>query len=239
MIQPSGQLIPMKDKGQRVPLVVNAMVEELITAGFSPFADAWDFCCRAVFTRDEARGEVRPFPRYNYLAKLLDARAGHLLFAVEKSRRMYVSWFFVCIYLYDTLTQPNHANYIASRKLETSCELLGRMYQVYESIPTAIWAKKPSFICHAGPTGQGFRRLDCPAVGSHCEAVAEGKDQLRQYTASNILLDEFAFWEKAEESWSALRPTVEGGGHIDIVSTPELGSFMYELLYEGGVNAGV
>lgn len=204
----------------------------------SPFADAWDFLSRAVFTRDEARGEIRRFPaERDYLRYLVEVRPRYRIFAVEKSRRMYISWLFCGLYLYDTLTQSNHANYIGSRKLETSCELLGRIYQVYESIPAVVWPDKPQLQTHAGYSGKGYRRLDCAATGSFLEAVAQGKDQLRQYTATNILLDEFAFWEQAEESWGALKPTIEGGGHIDMVSTPELGSYMYDLLYDTGVLA--
>ena len=202
------------------------------TQARSPFSDTMDFLTRAVWTVDEARGEVRQFPaELEYIRYIVEERVKHPLFAIEKSRRMLVTWTFCAVYLYDVLTERNHADFIACRKLEASCELLGRMVAIYDHIPESVWGNKPGLVRHAGYSGKGYRRLDCPENNSFVEAVAEGKDQLRQYTASNILLDEFGFWQKAEESWGALRPTVEGGGHVDMVSTPELGAFMYRLLY--------
>jgi hypothetical protein len=198
----------------------------------SPFRDSWDFLTRGVWTRDEASGQVRQFPALDYIHYWTGEREKHRIFAIEKSRRMLVSWTFCAVYLYNILTNKHQADYIASRKLETSCELLGRLEFIYENIPVEVWPDKSAIIKHAGYSGKGYRRLECPATDSAVEAVAQGKDQLRQYTASHILLDEFAFWERAEESWSALQPTILGGGHIDLVSTPELGAFMYRLLYE-------
>lgn len=198
-----------------------------------PFTDAWDFLSRAVWTEDQASGRVRQFPYHlEYVRELVRQRDGCPIFCVEKSRRMVCSWTFCALYLYDTLTQPNHANYIGSRALGPSSELVDRLVFIHEHIPASVWPDKPAIKTYAGPGGQGTGVVEVPSIGSFCRAVAQGKDQLRQFTASNILLDEFAFWEKAEESWGALKPTVQGGGHIDIISTPELGSFMYRLIYE-------
>ena len=185
-----------------------------------------------MWTKDEARGEIRQFPDYEYLKYLTYERPKYRIFAVEKSRRMLVTWWMLSLYLYDTLTQANHANFVGSRKLESSAYLLGeeRLLGLYERIPTEVWPDKPGLEA-TGKHGHGYTLLKCQATGSYLQAIASGADQLRQYTATNVLCDEFAFWERAEESWTAMRPTIEGGGHIDIVSTPELGAFMYDMLY--------
>ena len=202
----------------------------------SPFRDAWDFCKSAVWTIDEARGEVRPFPcgeRYSYLREMTYERERHPIFAVEKSRRMFMTWWMLSLYLYDVLTQKNHANFVGSRKMESSAYLLGpsRMLGIWERIPAEVWPTKPE-LKPVGKLEAGYSRLECIQTGSYVQAIASGADQLRQYTATNVLCDEFAFWERQRESWGALKPTVEGGGHIDIVSTPELGSFMQDLIYD-------
>jgi len=200
----------------------------------SPFTDAWDFLCRVCITKDEASGSFRAWPAdYEYLQYLTQERSRHRIFAVEKSRRMMVTWWMLALYLYDTLTQANQANFIGSRKLESSAYLLGeeRILGLYQRIPPDVWRGKPT-IEATGKHAHGYTLLKCPATGSYIQAIASGADQLRQYTASNVLLDEFAFFERAEETWGAILPTIQGGGHVDIVSTPELGAYMHELIYE-------
>jgi len=210
------------------------ILEKQIAGRICPYEDESDFIFNAVWTRDEASGEVRKFEYEDYLDYIIKRRKGCQVFAIEKSRRMRISWLFTAIYLYDILVYKNHANYIASRKLGSSAELLGRMRFIYDHIPRTEW-DVPAIKCRVDTEGKGYIRIDVPDNDSFVEAVAEGRDQLRQYTATNILLDEFAFWNDAEGSWAALKPTIEGGGHIDMISTANRGSFMYRLLYEENV----
>jgi phage FluMu gp28-like protein len=204
----------------------------------NPFTDCWDFLSRACWTKDEATGKIVQFPsdeRHQYLRYITEVRPQHPIFAVEKSRRMMATWLFVCIYLYDTLTQRNHANFWVSKKLGDAAYVLGeeRLQGVYNRIPADVWPNKPEML-FSGKEGKGHRIVSCPSTGSSLEAVASGADQLRQYTASNIMFDEFAFQERQYEAWTAAKPTAEGGGHIDLVSTAEQGAYMYELLHDEG-----
>jgi len=216
---------------------VEATLPQYAPVPESPFRNVWDFLCCAARTKDEAAGQVRQFPaaesRYDYLRELSRLRAESRIFAVEKSRRMLITWWMLGEYLWDTITHVNHANFVGSRKMEASAFLLGgeRMLFMYEHIPVTVWPDKPR-LEPRGRLESGYTRLECPDTGSYVQAIASGADQLRQYTATNVLCDEFAFWDRAEESWSAMRPTIEGGGHIDLVSTPELGAFMQQLLYD-------
>jgi hypothetical protein len=195
----------------------------------SPFANEWDFLTRAVWTKDEASGEIRQFPAWEYLKYLTERRREAYLdpavHAYEKSRRMMVTWWLSALYLYDTLTQANHANFIGTRKLETSAYILGdhRILGLYERIPDAVWPNKPT-LDPQNKYDLGFEYLHCPQTGSYIQAIASGADQLRQYTASNVFCDEIAFWQWWDRSWSAMRQTIEGGGHIDLVTTPDLGA---------------
>jgi len=198
----------------------------------------WEWLQTCVITKNEATGKMEPFPtgpRWDYLQYLTSIRRNYRIFAVEKSRRMLVTWWLCSVYLYDTLTQANHANFIVSKKLTDSAYLLGeeRILGVYQRIPAEVWPHKPR-LEETGKEGRGFTLLTCPDTGSYIQAVASGADQLRQYTATNVLLDEYAFQEKQEECWAAVTPTILGGGHVDMVSTPELGAYMHDLLYDLG-----
>lgn len=233
--------------------ISESQTEELIAllepmAGFAgPFQGEIDFLKRGVWTKDEATGQVLQFPtgtnleRFAYLEEIVKqrqdaAKMGEMIFIVEKSRRMMMTWLFLALYLYDTLARKNHANFVGSRKMETSAFLLGdeRMMFIYKQIPPTLWKDKPELVAR-GKFGGGYTRLECPQTGSYLQAIASGADQLRQYTASNVFVDEFAYWDKARESMASMLPTIEGGGRIDVLSTPRLGSYMFDMIYPMGV----
>jgi hypothetical protein len=209
----------------------------------SPFASEWDFLSRGVWTKDEASGQVRQFPaalltdegleRFAYLRYCTEERVKYRVRAYEKSRRMLVTWWLLALYLYDIMTRPNHANAVASDKLEKSAYLLGseRMQFIYDHIPGDVWPNKP-VVTFSAKRGMGWTLAKCENTGSYNMAVASGESQMQQYTFSNVLMDEFPRWQWQEESWRNIQPTTQGGGCVDIVCTAELGSFAYDLLYD-------
>jgi hypothetical protein len=208
----------------------------------NPFTGPWDFLSRACWTKDEASGQVRQFPaalmhegqsRFDYLRYCTEERPNHRIRAYEKSRRMMVTWWLLALYLYDIMTEPNHANAIASDKLLKSAYLLGpeRMEFVYNAIPADVWPDKPT-VRFEHKESMGWQIAHCEQTGSYCMAVASGQSQMQQYTFSNVLMDEFPRWKWQEESWRNIQPTTQGGGCVDIVCTAELGVFAYDLLYD-------
>jgi hypothetical protein len=209
----------------------------------APFTDSWDFLSRAVWTKDEASGTIRQFPgniiweetgelQYGYLREIINIIEREQLIALDKCRRMMITWCIMSWLLYDTLTQPNHANFVVSKKLEDAAYLLGdeRALGVYRRIPDDVWPNKPQ-LEWTGKDGMGYDLLSCPSTGSYIQAVAQGADQLRQFTASNVFFDEFAFQARQREAMTAAKPTIDGGGRIIVVSTPELGAYMYDWCY--------
>jgi hypothetical protein len=64
-----------------------------------------------------------------------------------------------------------------------------------------------------------------PGIFSQILGVAQGANQLRGPTASALLFDEVAFWEKCRESITAAKPTIEGGGRITLISSANPGYF--------------
>lgn len=228
----------------------------------SPFSSPWAFLARAVWTKDEASGQIRQFPaeiphegtRFEYLHHLTTTRTQHTVLAVEKSRRMMVTWWALALYLHDIMYHKNHLNAIASDKLEKSAYLLGgdRMELIYRLMPPidlatenwlrtlgvplepfkeVEWTQKPPVIFES-KQGMGWKLARCESTASSCMAVASGESQMQQYTFSNVLMDEYPRWKWQEESWRNIQPTIQGGGHVDIICTAELGSYAYDLLYD-------
>jgi len=248
-------------------LVEATLAKGMARSGKSPFADTWDFLSRAVWTRDEAGGRIRKFPgldvlhngepRFAYLKHLTDHRLDNIVNAIEKSRRMLITWWAVAVYLDDIMRNPTHTNAVASDKLEKSAYLLGghRMQFIYDHIPPVsdavynslrysapnqkwleqfkepIWPNKTPVIFEA-KQGLGWKTVRCEETGSNIMAVASGEAQMQEFTFSNVLMDEFPRWQWQEESWRNIQPTIQGGGHVDIICTAELGAFAHDLLYD-------
>lgn len=179
----------------------------------------------AIYTLDQADviNPVKLFPNRPWLQEITTEWLNEPLLAIFKSRRMTITWLFIFLHLWMVLFKEGRAVFFVSDKEEKSDELVQRAVFIYNHIPDELMLKpkiKPSY-CY----------LDVPGLDSYIQGVAQGADQLRQYTASAIFADEFAFWEKARETFGASKPTIDGGGKFTCVSSPKEG-FFKELCFD-------
>jgi hypothetical protein len=181
----------------------------------------WEFIRDNMQTIDEAdSGLTKSFPDLPYLRKVCETWQSHKLLAVPKSRRMMLTWIMLALHLHLALFNPNAAIFIQSKKAEDSYYLLGdnRLLFLYRSIPTWLFD-------YGLPTvtmRQGFLNF---SNGAMIKGIAQGPDQLRQYTATAVLADECAFWDQAYTTWRAIRPVLQGGGRATLVSSAAPGFF--------------
>lgn len=205
-------------------------------------ADPWAWLSACVTTVDEldAATPIKPFPvavcrpcaRYvgggvpqcpvctgplaslTYLRDLARqfATGRPPLLLVPKARRMRMTWLFVSVHVWLALQRPHAAIFFVSSKEEKSAELIERAHGVLLRLP---------------PEGGGGRLVDRkngpPMLrldnGASITGVAEGADQLRQYTATAILADEFGTWNWPRAAFSAMKPCLDGGGRMTLLSS--------------------
>jgi hypothetical protein len=189
-------------------------------AAYGAQGDPWLFVKDCVWTRDEASGQVRRYPNRAYAELLVRRWQEHPLLAVPKSRRMALTWLFVALNYWLARFSPLAKIAFMARKLgktetEGSAELVRRAYFIHRHLP-------PTFPPCELEYNIGFLRFP---NGSEIVALGEGEEQARQHTFTSVLADEVAFWEKAFDTWVALRPTIEGGGRITAVSSAAPGFF--------------
>lgn len=178
-------------------------------------------CC---FTVNEAKnGAVEHFPKLDYLARVDQIVHGEQVAAFPKSRRMMMTWRCLANLLHYAMFGKNLSIFVQSKKYDDSAYLLGdsRFMFLYEHLPEshewpAVERKTRSKM------GYDYIKF---SNGVELRAVAEGADQLRQYTASVVYCTEMAFWDFAQATWNSLRPTIEGGGRIFIDSSANPGFF--------------
>jgi hypothetical protein len=183
--------------------------------------DPWEFIKECCWTIDEADGgKIKQFPDKEYLHHVCIVWMRENLLAIPKSRRMLLTWILLALHLWAALFRPRSAIFIQSKKEGDSAYLIGpeRLLFMYRRLPDGYaWPKIKSI--------KGAPPLIRFSNGSQIFGIGQGPDQMRQYTASYVMLDEVAFWEWGRQTWGALKPTMQGGGKITAVSSANAGFF--------------
>lgn len=172
-----------------------------------------------VFTLDQTdfTTPVKAFPPKPHLEFITREWEAHRMLLVPKSRRMMLSWLMCWLHLWMAMFHPGRAVFIVSDKEQKSDELVRRCEFMYTNIPEGTILK---------PTLRTkYCFMEFPGLDSSIMGLPSGAAQLRQYTASALLFDEFAFWNDAMETLGAARPTIEGGGRLTIISSAQDGPF--------------
>lgn len=185
--------------------------------------DPWQWVKDCCYTMDEADGgKTKKFPNKAYLAHICTVWLRESITAIPKTRRMMLSWIMLSLHLWAALFHPQVSVFIQSKKEMDSAFLMSdeRMMFVYNHLPKGYaW---PTIVKkNGGPNGVGFSYIKF-SNGSYIMAIGQGADQMRGYTAAYVMLDEVAFWEQAEASWGALKPTIQGGGKVALISSASI-----------------
>jgi hypothetical protein len=139
--------------------------------------------------------------------------ASPALLLVPKARRMRLTWLFVALHVWLAWTRPLSRIFFVSSKEEKSAELIERARGILARLPPATLGPIPVLAKNSPP------EVTLVATGAKILGVPEGSDQLRQYTATAILADEFGTWEWPRSAFAAMRPCIDGGGRLTLLSS--------------------
>lgn len=188
----------------------------------------WEFLSDCVLTLDQVNQDkpIKPFPSYlKYLEFLTRLWQMEKLIAIPKSRRMVCSWNFISLYTHDTIFNPGRFNAFVSKKEDDSGELVARAEFIYNKIPE--W-RIPRAMLPALKNKKMSKQpplLEFEDINSKIQGFPQGSDQLRQFTLSGMLFDEWAFWDQAQSAYSGSKPTLDGGGRLTGISSRSPGFF--------------
>ncbi len=175
---------------------------------------------------------IKKFPADPWLRDLTEEwlRADPPLVATPKTRRMMLSWLFVWLHQHIAMFRPGAHVYLQSETETKSNELVERAGFIYDHIPPGVIAL-PEVTRGQGGRSTTWCKMNFPGIYSFLQGIPQGANQLRQYTASAVMMDEASFWEKGRESFGATKPTSEGGGRITIVSSAQ-NSWFKDLVFD-------
>jgi hypothetical protein len=162
-------------------------------------------------------GEAKPLGYLEHIARTW-SHADPPILIVAKARRMVLSWLGCALHAWLAWTRPHSKVFIVSQKESKSAELLDRAEGILRRLPPDRCAPI-----------QMHRTLAPPVLsldnGASLYGIAEGADQLRQFTATGIMADELAHWNWPRAAFSAFKPCVDNGGRLLIVSSAAPGFF--------------
>jgi hypothetical protein len=191
--------------------------------------DPWEFAVQCVFTKDEKDQAfpIKPFPKdLEYLKLYFRLWQRYRLLGIPKSRRMFLSWSTIILYLWDAMFHVGRHEAFVSKKESDADELLERAVFILEHIPKNILP--PDLIPSWKKT---YCNLEFEEIHSRIQAFPSGSDQMRQFAFSGIMGDEAAFWEQAQKMYSATFPTIENSGRMTMISSPAPG-FFKDLVFD-------
>lgn len=156
-----------------------------------------------------------------------------------KARQLGLSWLALAYATHGLIFRPGYSVVALSKREEEAKELVRRVRLILEYMP-------PFIIRHAkdktippdynGPTWDAtttYIQIFHPnsKVPSMFTSFTSSPDSARSFTASLVILDEWAFQMYAQEIWAAAYPVINRptGGKVIGISTAKIGSFFEEV----------
>jgi hypothetical protein len=185
---------------------------------------------------DDAQGDgelgLMPFTLWPEQRDLLHAIHAERLLLILKARQLGISWLCCAYALWLCLFKANRVVLIFSKSQDEANELTRRISVMYHRLTDAMRAALPVLV---KDNTEGIEW----ANGSRIMAMPATKSSGRTFTASLIIADEFAFMQWAAELYTSIKPTIDGGGKMLILSTANgTGNLFHELWERASSGAG-
>lgn len=163
---------------------------------------------------DEPQGgdlTVVPFKLWPEQAVALLRLATERLLIILKARQLGITWLCCAYALWLCLFKPGQVVLLFSKGAIEAYELARRIRVIYFRLP--LWMRERNALIK-----DNLSELQW-ANGSRVQSLAATRSAGRSFTASLVLMDEAAFMQWADELYTALKPTIDGGGQLFVVST--------------------
>ena len=145
------------------------------------------------------------------------------LIIILKARQLGITWVCCAYALWLCLFQPGKVVLMYSKGQSEANKNLRRIKKLYERLPDWLLAALPARITDS-TTIQEWTN------GSRIESLPASPGAGRTETASLVILDEAAFLLFADQLYSALKPTIDNGGQLIILSTANgIGNLFHQL----------
>lgn len=162
-------------------------------------------------TIEEPHGEsvsIIPFALWPLQREALQNILTHAQVIILKARQLGISWLALAYALWLCLFHANQTVMVFSKDQDSANEMIRRVRGMYARL-----MRKPQVLVTDNVTTLEWEN------GSRVKSFAATEDAGSSFTASLTILDEFAKMRYAELLYTSVKPTIDDGGKMIIVST--------------------
>lgn len=153
-----------------------------------------------------------PFALWPEQRRVLGIFLSCLLVIILKARQLGLSWLVIAYALWLMLFRPGSQVLMFSRRDDEAMELLERLKGMHRHLPP--WLQ-------AAVTVDNEHEYTFGGLNSTCKSFPTTKNSGRSYTASLVIVDEADFIQWLKQLITAVKPTVDAGGQLILISTSD------------------
>jgi len=164
-------------------------------------------CC---FIEDKVKQAWVPFKLWDQQRHTLHQITRNEKVVILKARQLGLTWLLVCYALWMMIFRQGSGILLFSRRDDEASELLDRIREVYYRLPGFI---KPKI------TVDNAHELQFGELESWARAFSTTRHSGRMYNATLAIVDEADFIQELKRLMNAVKPTIDAGGRLVILST--------------------
>jgi len=161
---------------------------------------------------DKTQREWVPFHLWDAQYKVLNQVNANDQVIILKARQLGLTWLLICYALWMMIFRPGSGILLFSRRDDEASELLDRMKNVHERLPRYLKAEI---------TTDNEHELSFGNLDSWARAFPTTKHSGRTYTATLAIIDEADFIPWLKRLLNAVKPTIDAGGRLVLLSTAD------------------
>ncbi len=183
-----------------------------------------DFLARTqIEVPHDAGASVVPFAPWPSQLGVLDAMARERLVVFLKARQLGISWIVCGFVLHQLLTLPGQVWLLFSQGEDESSELVRRVQFLHDH-----HADRTQFPEQVKDNTEELRWANRSRILSRAATKRAG----RSFTASGVVLDEFAFMQYGPQVLAAVKPVIDAGGRLFLISSADGAGTAYHRLWQ-------
>lgn len=184
------------------------------------------------YHRHPRRGATKWDNPYDYQIELWEALYAGENVVINKSRQIGCSWASVAFAIWLVIFHPDVLVLMLSMKEAYAKELMKKAKFFFRKLPAFL---KPKIAANTlTEFSVEFKVIEDGEVQiaeSAIQSLTTTTDSGRGYSAALVIMDEAAYLQNAEETWSAVLPTTTHGGIVCVVSTPNgINNFFHRIV---------
>ncbi len=163
-----------------------------------------------IYDASPAVADWLPFKLWPAQEETLQALLDNRLLVILKARQLGFSWLVLGYALWLMLFRPASTILIFSKRDDEAVELLDfRLKGMYDRLPVYMRLSSETDGQHQWLLSNGSRAMAFPTTGG------------RSYTGTFVIVDEADFVPNLDKLLNAVKPTIDAGGRMALLSTPD------------------